>query len=447
MKHSHTLLTGEHHGSRQLRFRLAALILVLGGLATATAQASLEERIAALEAELASLKQATAARSRVDHRGVQLASPDNAYRFSLRGAVHSDARFYTSDEAVNDAFLFRRIRPTLDGQLGPAVSFRITPELAGSSVTLLDAYADLRISDALIIRAGQFKSPISLERLQSGNALSLVERAYVAEVAANRDLGVQLHGRLANGTVSYAAGIFNGAPDGRNSPNGNADDNFEVAGRLFVEPFRNDADSTLRGLGIGLAGSTGKREGAGNDFLPRYRSPGQQTVFSYLGTTAADGRQERLSPQGWFYAGPFGLLGEYIVSRQRVVNTTTAARARFDHEAWQLTATYVLTGENAGYGGVTPNRPFALGSGGWGAWELALRWTELDLDDDSFLGFADPERAVANAETVALGLNWYATRNLRSAVTFQRTRFDGGAAGGDDRNDERLLFARLQYAF
>jgi len=41
-------------------------------------------------------------------------------------------------------------------------------------------------------------------------------------------------------------------------------------------------------------------------------------VFSYLGDVFADGEQARISPQAYFYRGRFGLLGEYIVSKQDV---------------------------------------------------------------------------------------------------------------------------------
>lgn len=287
------VITGTYHmktSSEALRspWVKAAAVIAFGLGLTSGVEAqssSLEARISALEAELAALKQeATSSTTRVDHRGLSLSNRDGDFNFSLRGAIHGDARYYSSDEAVEDEFLFRRIRPTLNGQLGRAVSFRITPEVAGSSVTLLDAYVDLALTDTASLRIGQFKSPVSLERLQSGNALALIERAYAAEVAGNRDLGLQLQGRSAANTVSYALGIFNGAPDGRNSGTGNADSNFELAGRLFFEPFRNE-DSPLKGLGFGIAGSIGDKSGSGNDFLPRYRSPGQQTIFSYLATS------------------------------------------------------------------------------------------------------------------------------------------------------------------
>ncbi len=54
----------------------------------------------------------------------------------------------------------------------------------------------------------------------------------------NRDLGFELHGDIAGGVLSYAAGIFNGVGDARNSSNIGFQDNREFDGRLFVQPFK-----------------------------------------------------------------------------------------------------------------------------------------------------------------------------------------------------------------
>jgi phosphate-selective porin OprO/OprP len=52
---------------------------------------------------------------------------------------------------------------------------------------------------------------------------------------------------------------------------------------------------------------------------------------------------------------------------------------------------WVITGENRDYkdgafSRIKPNRPFSLKNGGWGAWEVATRWSTLDLNDDNIAG-------------------------------------------------------------
>lgn len=345
---------------------------------------------------------------------------------------------------ANDTFLLRTARPTLEGTLGRWIGFRFTPEFAGDSASIVDAYADLRFSPAATVRVGKFTSPVGLERLQSSSSLAAVERALASELLPNRDIGVQLQGEAAGGRLSYALGVFNGAVDGRDAATTNPDDEFEYAGRLFLEPLKGSG-GFWAGLGFGIGASTGEARGAGN-LLPRYRTPGQQTFFAYRAGVEGDGRRRRWSPQAWFHRGPFGLQAEYASSRQEV--RLDAAAAEVEATAWQATLSWVLTGEDAGYRGVArPSRPFAPGRGGWGAWELVARYGRLEVDQAAFPVFADPDASARRAAGWTAGVNWYLNSNLKLVVNYLHTGFEGGAAGGADRADEKAVFTRLQVAF
>jgi phosphate-selective porin OprO and OprP len=392
--------------------------------------------------------------------GFVIDSNDGAYELKLRGLVQGDTRIFADDEgAFDDTFTVRRARPILEGTLGDFVSFRLMPDFGGSEIQLVDAYIDvitplqslynLRNTDSAgetvplaVLRGGKFKSPVGLERLQSASWIHMIERGYPTELAPNRDIGVEVYsGDLINGKIgnpfNYAFAFTNGAPDGRDSPNINPDDDFEFSARLGAEP--------IDGLGFGIAGSIGNKEGGtGEDaefFLPRYRSPGQETIFEYAETTATDGQQFRWSPQGYYYTGPFGVLAEYIQSQINVTNGVVPDH--LNHKAAQGTFVYVLTGEDASYSGVDPERP--VGGGGWGAWELAGRLEWLDLDDDSFPLYADPAAAVSEARTFGLGVNWYLTKNVKAALDYFQTDFNGFA--GVDFPKEKVVLSRLQVSF
>lgn len=415
--------------------------------------AGLDQRLRILERKLELQEEDRVAKAKeapvvtVNDKGASLKSASGDYEFKLRGLVQGDARFFLDDQKTpqNDTFLFRRIRPTIEGSLGKLVAFRLTPEFAGDSATIVDAYADVKFSPAYTLRVGKVKGPIGLERLQSGGAIPLIERSFPTELAPNRDIGAQLQGELAQSRVSYVLGVYNGTVDGRDAVTSNPDNEFEYAGRVFFEPFKNDAGA-LSGLGFGIAGSVGDKRGTGNNFLPRYRSQGQAQFFNYRSAAAADGRHTRWSPQGYFYRNAFGLLAEYIVSEQAV--RIGANRAELENKAWQATASYVLTGEDASYRGVVkPAHPFTPGGEGWGAWELVGRYGELDVDDDAFPLFADPAVAATRAKAWTLGVNWYLTSNLKLVANYLSTTFEGGAAAGADREDEKAVFTRLQVAF
>jgi phosphate-selective porin OprO/OprP len=413
----------------------------------------LDQRLRVLERRLELQQEETAAKAKeapviaVNDKGASLKSANGDYEVKIRGLIQGDGRFFSSGvpSGTYDTFLLRTARPTIEGTLGKWIGFRFTPEFAGDSASIVDAYADLKFSPAATVRLGKFTSPVGLERLQSSSALSDVERALPSELAPNRDIGVQLQGELAGSKLSYAIGVFNGTVDGRDAATTNPDDEFEVAGRLFVEPFK-DGAGFWSGLGFGIGGSAGDTVGTGNNILPRYRTPGQVQFFNYRSAVAADGRRTRWSPQGYFYRNGFGLLAEYIASKQELVVAGNAAE--LENTAWQATASYVLTGEDASYRGVVkPSNPFSPGKGGWGAWELVGRYGELEIDEGAFPLFADASVSARRAKAWTLGVNWYLTSNLKLVFNYLDTQFEGGAAAGADREDEKAVFSRLQVAF
>jgi phosphate-selective porin OprO and OprP len=384
--------------------------------------------------------------------GFALRSADGDFVLRLRGYFQSDARVFPDDGArpLTSTILTRRIRPVLEGTLWRYVNFRLMPDFAGGSATLFDANVDLQFRPAVALRVGKFKPPIGLERLQSATDLLFVERGLPTNLVPSRDLGVQLFGDIADATLSYAVGVFDGAPDLGVLDGDNADDK-DVAGRVFLQPFRTGGAKSLRGLGLGFAVSTGIHNGGtASPFLPVYRSLAQQPIFSYRtdgtasGTVLAGGRHRRLSPQGYFYTGPIGLMAEYVRSSQTVARGTTVAR--LDHDAWQVAGTWVLTGEAASFRSLEPAHPFHPGGGAWGAFSVGARYGRLLLDSDAFPLFADPATEVAEARAWGVAVNWFLARGIRVQLNYEQTEFDGGAATGD-RPTERAILARVQHAF
>jgi phosphate-selective porin OprO/OprP len=417
--------------------------------------ADIDQRMRILERKLELQDEAAAAKAETtpvvtlsSDKGASIKSASGDVELKLRGLVQADGRFFIGDDAVpqNDTFLLRRVRPTLEGTWGKLIGFKLTPEFAGDSATLVDAYVDVKFDPRATLRIGKFTAPVGLERLQSSAASSMIELGFPTELVPNRDIGVQLQGEFAGSTVGYAVGAFNGAVDGRDAATTNPDNDFEFAGRVFFEPWKNDANA-LSGLGFGISGSHGDTHGSGNNFLPRYRTQSQAQFFNYRGTVEADGARTRWSPQAWYYRNAFGLIAEYAASKQDLL-AADGTRTAIDNRAWQAVATYVLTGEEAGYRGVArPNHPFTPGAAGWGAFEIALRYGRLEIDDDAFPLFADPAVAASRATSWGLGLNWYLNGNFKLLANYTQTAFDDGAGGGADREDEKAFFTRAQFSF
>jgi phosphate-selective porin OprO/OprP len=192
--------------------------------------------------------------------------------------------------------------------------------------------------------------------------------------------------------------------------------------------------------------------------LPGYATVGQQQFFAYNPAGAvvvSDGEHWRLSPQGYWYYGPFGILGEYVISNQRVTRTGTTPQpvVSLNNTAWQVAGTWVLTGEDATYGTLTPRHPFNPTSGDWGAWQLVARYSELEIDSDAFPLFANPQTSASRAQECSVGLNWHMNRNVMLKASFAHTWFKGGggpasgAPGNVTSQAENVLFTRLQLAF
>lgn len=303
----------------------------------------------------------------------------------------------------------------------------------------------------LQLRAGKLKVPVGLEHLQSDPVTHFNERGLPTALVPNRDVGFQLWGDVAAGRLSYAAGVFNGVGDGRSTGNVDFDDDRELVARLFVQPFRGSGPTALEGLGFGVAGSWGNVSSNSTGLPSAYQTDGQQAFFTYTNGVVADGNHWRVSPQAWYYHGPFGLLGEYVVSHQGVQKG--AAERDLEHGGWQVSAGWMLTGEDASYTGTNPRRPFSVANRQWGAWQLVARYAELDVDDAAFPVYADPLASASSARAWSVGVNWFLNRNVRMNASFSRTTFSGGGGPGSSapaavtRQAEQVLFTRMQLSF
>lgn len=449
------------------------------------------------EEEVAAAKKDTPVVSATE-RGFGIKSADGNYEIRLRGQIQTDARFYQGHDGFSsgnsdvtgvsapDTALLKQFRPILQGTVAGKYDFLLTPDFGGGKTVVQDAYVDARFTPWAQVKVGKQKTPFGLERLQGDADGKFIERGLPNNLVPNRDIGVQLHGLLADNTVDYALGVFNGVIDGNSSDSftsSDTDNNIdkELVARVFATPFKNDT-GLLQNLGVGLAATYSDFRGSGlgvnattaqsatESNLPSFRTNlGQLSFFKYRTAAAgantgtyADGERIRWSPQFYYYTGPFGLFGEYVQVDQDVSKLNGAVKSsdKLKNNAWQIVGSWVLTGEDAGYTNPIPKRPFNLTNGtGIGAWELVARYSELNIDDKAFRpigglqnrSYADPNSSAKQASAWAAGINWYLNRNLKIALDYEETHFDGGWTGStgaiEDRPTEKVVSSRLQIAF
>ena len=410
------------------------------------------ERERELDQEAAVTAAKSAPKISLGANGFSFSSADSNFVGTLHGLVQLDSRSFATDGKLvgNDGFLLRRARPIFTGTVFHDFDFNFTPDFGGSAVQILDAYINYHFRPELQVEAGKFKSPVGLEQLQSDPVTSFNERSMVTDLVPNRDLGVELHGDLFGGALSYAAGIFDGSPDySGTTVNVDYDNNTAFEGRIFAQPWKNSGVTALQGLGFGLGGSYEvDRAGtntSGTGLTGGYTTDGQQKFFSYSSGVNANGTHWRLSPQAYYYYGPLSLLAEYAVSDQSVTKKT--ATADLQNTAWEVSGGWILTGESASYNGITPKHPFDFRKNQWGAWQIVARYASVDVDKNAFPTFASLSTSASAAHAWSAGINWYLNKNFRVNASFSHTQFVDGKSGPVTGQPENVLFTRLQLAF
>ncbi len=387
--------------------------------------------------------------------GFSLSSANSNFVASLHGLLQADSRNFFNDgggTAGKNTFLLRRARPIFTGTVFHDFDFNFTPDFGGTTVQIVDAYMNYRYSPELQLEAGKFKPPVGLEALQAEQFTLFNERSLATDLVPYRDIGAELHGDLFGGGASYAAGIFNGVPDYTSATVNQApDDNRAFEGRLFFQPWKTSDVDFLQGLGFGVGGSYEVDRHTAADLTSGYKTDGQQSFYTYAPGVVANGTHWRLSPQGYYYYGPLSVMGEYAISDQVVTKTTApAASADIHSSAWEVSAGWVLTGEDASYNGVTPRHSFDPRNGHWGAWQIVARYADLYIDHNAFPTFATAGSA-SEAKAWGAGINWYLNRDIRVNASFSRTTFIGGGGtagqGPITAQPENVFFTRMELAF
>lgn len=440
--------------------------------------AELDQKVRVLERKNEIAAEAAAEKARetpqvsLGASGFSFRSADTNFVLRVRGLIQGDSRHFFGDNELstdNDGILLRRSRIGLEGTMFRDFDYQLVSDFGGPNLQMLDANVAYKFQPGLRLRAGRFKSPVGYEQYLSVHNIHFNERSLVTSLVPIRNDGFQLEGEALDQRLSYAAGIFTPSGDGRNAGFNDHGDDPEFAGRLFAQPFRSSDNPWLRGLQLGVSGSwsqiSSNAVGLPNTIggtRPGYLTPAGQQFFAYnspAGTVFADGVHWRLSPFVQYLKGPFGILGEYLVRQQGVLNSTTLRSEKLQHAAFQVAGQWMLTGEDASWNSINPVRPFSLSDRGWGAWQLVGRYSTLDLDHDTFPAFSNPASSARGAATWAVGINWWLNRNVRVLTSFSHTSFEGGGTVNPAdpssvsppatvaAQDENALMTRIQLGF
>ena len=297
-------------------------------------------------------------------------------------------------------------------------------EVKDGGFTMFDYRLDIPLYHHTTMSIGKQKEPISMERLTGGLFLPIFERSSVSDaLMPSRNIGIVFNGNTLNRRVAWAAGGFN---DWIESGLDFNESTKQAVGRVTGLPFVNEDDSSLLHLGLGVRYSDAE-EGL------RYRTKPEFNLAPDFVTTV-DATDTGLFPADsattWVLEASLR-RGPYLLGSEFVRNEV-AAPAFGDpvFEGYHVTASWVVTGEmraynrrSAVFGPVPVSR--SVNEGGWGALELGLRWSDLDLRDAAIDG--------GEMKILAFSANWFLTPQFIVATQYRAIELDRfGLVGTSD---------------
>lgn len=282
--------------------------------------------------------------------------------------------------------------------------------------------------DAGKLRLGQFKLPVGFEGHTSTRSGSFLENALPTQAFyESRRVGAEWS--FERPMYLWNLGYFFGNDLQGNNPG------TTLAGRIAWTPRKQFGHVLHLGLSASEERPHGEVNGRGETVLPsvRWRARPEAALTDARlvdsGTLDRVDGIRRAGVEALWVEGPWSLQGEYL----RQHTTRDAGLSDYSADGWYIAGSWLLTGESRSYGGGNVSNP--LPAHAYGAWELLLRHSRIDLDNDGIRG--------GRQNDWTLGVNAYLNRYFRVQANF--TRVDATRAGR--HADPRVLQLRAQFYF
>ena len=312
-----------------------------------------------------------------------LRSPEGTFVFFPNGRLQADAYLFRNPTTVKNTFIVKRARLELFGWLGPHVAFNLAAEFAGGPPPGADPIAPSflasadnfmviaplrgRWRDTLLVTAGQFDLPFTIENRTSDKWFDFIERSLTVSFAApsKKDVGLAVSGTLPNQLVHYVLGVFNG--EGQTFKN--IDNRFDVIGRAWIAPFALMRKNPASRITVGGSFWIGDRQ----DGLP-YAARSTAAGFKFIDpkwTSPSDGRTP-------FELHQNGDLRAYAVELDAPLGHRLGLRFEYLYKDQQLSEydiTSTASGKMTRVGGARLK--------GWSLYTEAWAWL---LGDDRLVG-------------------------------------------------------------
>ncbi|MEM7313120.1 MAG: porin [Planctomycetota bacterium] len=366
------------------------------------------------------------------------ASTNSQYPTSrLTGFFHADYSWFSQDTQFfgddQDYRGFRRARLAAVGSVADNVDYMLEMDFGfPGRPHFMDVWMDVHGFRLGTLRVGQWRQPFGLGELNSVRDLVFHERASMFFLGPFRQTGVGL--RNHDGRSTYAVSAFGSTTD----PFGNSvgDSSYGMAARLTTLFFDNPDTGNLFHLGAGYSHVQPGESGL-SLFVPQELFG--PTRFSNIGPLLVLPNQTNL-----FNAEFAAVAGPWHAQAEVRYATSGGPGPDFFIPAAYAQIAYVLTGETRKYdrptgsfrGGIDPFRPF--GPNGRGAWEVALRFSHIDLNDSTLMA--------GRNNSLSIGLNWYLNRYAKFQFNYLNSKVSRNFVGPANQ-DVGSFALRAQVAF
>lgn len=317
----------------------------------------------------------------------------------------------------NNGLSVRRARFAIKTTLYEKWFAELDLDFAYNEVEIKDMYLGYRLSDHFWFKAGNFKEPMSMERMTSSKYLCAMERPMVVEAfAAGRRLGVSATGWGHHWWAS--AGVFGREVDIIQKEKNRGSDGVGFTGRVAVSPVLRD-DWTLH-LG-GYATWRKPAQSGLEDRFVEFRTFPESRIDRRRFVRTEIFNVNNYATVGLELAARWNKLlvyGEYLfttLSRYSYGSGQKIPLKNATFNGWYATASWMILGQNRRYAPEDAEfGPMDVRCQG-GNLELAARVSTINLND-----FHDPAAVITGGEATnyTVALNWYPVRNVLIGMNY-----------------------------
>jgi phosphate-selective porin OprO and OprP len=336
---------------------------------------------------------------------------------NVSGAAQIDGVWFSQNDAnmavvgdAQDVADFRRSRLGANGNLAENVAYRMEYDFSfPGRPNFTDVWVDVADFWALgHLRVGQWKQPFSMEPATSFREIVFMERSLAFALVPFRQIGAGFYNTAFEESATYAVSGYRFPTDAFGNVAG--DSGYGMSTRETALLWANDAGDVLH------IGGSYSFNGPGSGTLDLRSTPevgftqlNLPTVFPipFFVDTGVQPTANYQMLGGELAAG----INSFVFQSEFIYGMLSRDAGSFlNLPAGYAQVSYVLTRERrtynrtaAAFTRVIPASPF--GKGGSGAWEVAGRYSFLDLNDDDVFG--------GRIQDLTFGVNWYLNRFTR----------------------------------